>query len=134
MSEQYFTFGSYTWDVACALEQGGEVQEVPLPVGLLGLVRIDEKYAADHPYPDEPILVAPIPDEEGWFGMPIDGWHRIFHWKEKGAETIKAVFLDPDNAYECLIRGQDAYRKMAKKAEPGRRFRKRRRRRSKKAP
>lgn len=124
--EQVFTFGPYTWDITCAEEyvEEHEPREVPLPTQLMGMIRIDKEYASDHPYPDKPIIIAPIADEEGWFGIPIDGWHRIRHWHDKGAETIMAVFLEPQEAYQCLLYGGDVFRRLAKKAEPGLRLRK----------
>lgn len=132
-TDQTFHFGGFVWDVDCAMEYAAKhsPREVPLPTQLLGLVRVDSSYAADHPYPDEPIIVAPIGDENGWFGMPIDGWHRIKHWHDRGAETIQAVFLDPQESYDCLIGGEHHYRKTAKLAEPGIRLRKSRRKRRK---
>jgi len=128
---QTFQFGPYAWDIACAQEYADEIdpREVPLPTQLMGLVRVDLDYAADHPYPDKPIIIAPIGDKEGWFGLPIDGWHRIRYHHDRGAKTIQAAFLEPQQSYDCLIGGEAAYRKTAKMAEPEIRLRRARRKR-----
>lgn len=138
MSERHetFYFGSYAWDIDCAKEYAAahEAEEVPIPTGLLGLIRIDPEYAAVHPAPHEPILIAPIGDENGWFGLPIDGWHRIKYWAEQGASTVQAIFLGPEESYACLTDGHAAYRRAAKRADPTLKLSKRRKPKPKKNP
>jgi hypothetical protein len=132
VSKQEFVFGQYVWDVDAAgrlvAAGAGETTKVPVKAlaGLLNLARVDAEYARSHPAPDAPIILASLPTTEGWFHMPIDGWHRIAYWKERGAENVATVALGPQESYETLLSGREAYRKLAKKIDPALKLKSRR--------
>jgi hypothetical protein len=124
MKRQTFTFAWAMWDVdaAQARVDAGAGNRVRVNIadltGITRMVYVDEVYAATHPTPDAPVVLASMPTSEGFFSLPIDGWHRIAHWRARGAETIAAVQLDPPDSYQTLLSGKDIYRRLAKKADP----------------
>lgn len=109
MSEEWFHFLSYSWNVTAAQQIAAD-----LPVhrfdprswfGWLGAIALDEEHIATADL-ERPIIVVRIAEANG-APLIIDGWHRIARARRDDITELPVVVLDEDQERQVRIFGGD---------------------------